>query len=574
MILGKMFRRGVLPNLPQHCTVQKHNLFCYCQYMPLLRKFIALVILCCLTSSAMGKALVYILCLNILLVAILFGLSVLTKNLIWKLLTNDFKKAYKVQRQYFDAVFFFVIFLFCIVEVIINKKYLATTSDSIRILGNAATFVFALFIGWCLIRGKRGKAITIGKAAFALFLVMLSFVSLIALKPTKPLNDNSFIKTLSSLPYVNWVSSDKEVEETGVILYDRKLAYNGINLYHALASSEASLIDMSGNILHKWAKKLEGNKGGWTYVEMCKNGDLLVLTPQQITCLDWDSRIKWKENLPTHHDVSVDESNRIYVLSRIDELVFWRGIPVPILSDYIVVLSADRKVEREIRIYDVVEDYISSSTICRIYRKILSPKTLMQILTMGSTSWDSTHFDIMHTNNIEIMDRNIDDFCEKGDWLISVRQLDLIGIVSAKKEELVWSWGSNELYRQHHPTLLQNGNVLVFDNGCRRKGYSRIVELNPLTREIVWEYKSEPPEEFFSLLGGGCQRLSNGNTLIAECDKGHVFEITKEGKIVWEFYSPYSEMGKKARSIIYRMARFTDPIVQQMTKRRIQGIYQ
>ena len=99
-----------------------------------------------------------------------------------------------------------------------------------------------------------------------------------------------------------------------------------------------------------------------------------------------------------------------------------------------------------------------------------------------------------------------------------------------------------------------------FDIGFYR-GYSRIIELNPITKEIEWEYKANPPQSFCSPTRGSAQRLPNGNTLIAESDKGRVFEITPDEKVVWEFYNPeidqrYKEV--KKRATIYRMMRITD----------------
>jgi hypothetical protein len=154
---------------------------------------------------------------------------------------------------------------------------------------------------------------------------------------------------------------------------------------------------------------------------------------------------------------------------------------------------------------------------------------------------------------------DIEGFCRKGDWLISIRELDFVAVLDPEKEQVRWSWGPGELDSQHHPTLLENGNVLVFDNG-RYRGFSRIVELDPLTKKIVWEYKSDPPEEFFSEKGGSCQRLPNGNTLIAESLKGRVFEVTKAGKIVWEFFNPNIKENAKERRVIHRMLRITYPV--------------
>ncbi len=85
---------------------------------------------------------------------------------------------------------------------------------------------------------------------------------------------------------------------------------------------------------------------------------------------------------------------------------------------------------------------------------------------------------------------------------------------------------------------------MLFDNGSHRQNdslisYSRGVEVNPATNKIEWEYKADPPQSFYSALISGCQRLPNGNTLICEGLKGHVFEVTMDGEVVWEYLSPF-----------------------------------
>jgi len=55
----------------------------------------------------------------------------------------------------------------------------------------------------------------------------------------------------------------------------------------------------------------------------------------------------------------------------------------------------------------------------------------------------------------------------------------------------------------------------------------------------VWMYKAPDSLSFWSSFVSGAQRISNGNTLICEGGKGRFFEVTKEGKMVWEYLNPY-----------------------------------
>jgi hypothetical protein len=219
-----------------------------------------------------------------------------------------------------------------------------------------------------------------------------------------------------------------------------------------------------------------------------------------------------------YHDVAVAENGGIYVVSRRDDLVFRWGLPVPILSDYIAVFSPGGKIKKEISLYEALKKEIPLVRVLKIYPSLLVPEILWNCLGKWWKARrfmfdNSTKFDILHTNTVEIIDRDIDGLCKEGDLLISVRELDLIGVLNVETEEIIWKWGPGHLSEQHHPTLLENGNILIFDNGVARQ-CSRIVELNPLTEEIAWEYTRESPKRFFSFRRGGISGCPMGTPLL------------------------------------------------------------
>jgi hypothetical protein len=111
--------------------------------------------------------------------------------------------------------------------------------------------------------------------------------------------------------------------------------------------------------------------------------------------------------------------------------------------------------------------------------------------------------------------------------------------------------------------MVGDGNILIFDNGVERE-YSRVLEVNPGTGKIEWEYVGDPPETFYSPTKGSAQRLPNGNTLICESDRGRAFEITREGEIVWEWWNP--EFKNQGRAQVYRMIRIDPRTVSSWLK--------
>ena len=124
----------------------------------------------------------------------------------------------------------------------------------------------------------------------------------------------------------------------------------------------------------------------------------------------------------------------------------------------------------------------------------------------------------------------------------------------------MWAWGPGELDGQHKPHMLPNGNILIFDNGTLRK-WSRVIQLDPLKEEIVWEYTGTPKESFYSGFISGAQQLPNGNILICEGGPYRLFEVTPDKEIVWEFRSPYKKEGGMS---IYRANRYSPEYVKAL----------
>ena len=411
---------------------------------------------------------------------------------------------------------------------------------------------------------RRGKAITVfaGSALFILFILASAFVGSLTSGPGKSRKVDS-TEALKSLGYVAWVPAAENIEKSGVTQYEPALAFEGFNLYNSWGLPEVYLIDMQGAVVHKWVVSIKGVDNLRHHVRMRDDGDLLVVAADRMLLqLDWESNIAWKTSMRAHHDFCVGPNGEIYVIGREDRLVFHRGFPVPILDDYIAFLSPDGTILKKVSIYELVKEHISLQRLTGIYRWILSYENMKKIFKLkadfGYVCKSDSGFDILHTNSIKVADRDIEGFCRKGDWLISIRELDFIGILDAEEQKFVWYWNEGGLDRQHYPTLLENGNVLVFDNGFHRN-FSRIIELDPLSRKVVWEYKADPPEEFFSPWMGCCQRLPNGNTLITDSSKSRVFEVTRDGEVVWEFYNPDIRTRRKKRRTIYQMIRTAGP---------------
>jgi len=165
---------------------------------------------------------------------------------------------------------------------------------------------------------------------------------------------------------------------------------------------------------------------------------------------------------------------------------------------------------------------------------------------------NNTITDWTHTNTVQALPENKwydqgDKRFKPGNVLISMRQLDTILIVDRDTKEITWSYTGDYkggMLGQHDSYMIEKGyvgegNILVFDNGASpyrnlaHAGCSFILEVNPITDEVVWVY--EDREKFHSNFTSSCQRVENGNTVICEAAGNRFFEVTKEDEIVWEY---------------------------------------
>jgi hypothetical protein len=72
-----------------------------------------------------------------------------------------------------------------------------------------------------------------------------------------------------------------------------------------------------------------------------------------------------------------------------------------------------------------------------------------------------------------------------------------------------------------------------------------------VTLQLVWSYTNA---RFFSTNISGAQRLPSGNTLITAGAGGRVFEVTRDGAIVWEYMFPLFG-GANQSNAVYRAYR-------------------
>jgi hypothetical protein len=372
------------------------------------------------------------------------------------------------------------------------------------------------------------------------------------------------LEQLRAVPYVGLSEEETEPEETGVKLYDPQKSWDGYNLYCIRSVGAAYLMDNHGREVHRWTyreKPMSGSRHAVMndHVIMLEDGDAVILKKKEgLIRVGWDSTPLWEVELRAHHDVAPASDGTFYVL--INELHQHRGLEV--WFDVIVHLNADGREIGRWSTYEHLEEIKTDLDPAPFLDTALDsalvnpPGTEREVELLKKHIGNTYRYDYFHTNTITILpptplgerDRRF----QAGNLLVCFRNIDQIAVLEPDSNRILWSWGVGELEGPHHPTMLQNGHILVFNNGVKRVS-SSIVELDPVSGQIVWEYQADPPRSFYTFSRGSAQRLPNGNTLICVSDKAYAFEVTPEGETVWKWQNPVM-VGNHCETF-YRMMR-------------------
>ncbi len=355
---------------------------------------------------------------------------------------------------------------------------------------------------------------------------------------------------IEKLGAIGYLSGSRDAPEiVDVTVYDAEKTWDGVNFYTSGHGCEALLTDMRGNILHRWShdynklwphlKVPKGAPGRWKWrkAHLYPNGDILAIHEGiGMIKLDKDSNLLWEYPGRAHHDMHVMEDGTIYVLTREAMMVSRINKKVPVMDDFIVRLDADGKELTRVSVLESIENGRREDLLRRM------PKRR----------------ELFHTNSLEVLDGKLADRVpafKKGNVLISILKLDVIAVVDLEQEKIVWAM-EGDFKKQHHPTVLENGNILLFDNeGGGNKSF--VHELDPADGSVLWSYDGTSQLPFYSKTCGSCYRLPNGNTLITESEGGRALEVTPEKEIVWEYFNPHRGGDENQFiAILYDLKRF------------------
>jgi hypothetical protein len=370
------------------------------------------------------------------------------------------------------------------------------------------------------------------------------------------------------------------VYPTGATIYDPQKAWNQYTVFSG-SDQKSYLIDMNGQVVQSWPYRgfptevidpavNKGQKGHvFVQLEERKDKDKRAfgngVNNHSVAELDWNGKVIWQwsgekdtGHAFQHHEISrLSNGNTLILANKIHAIPGFKL--QELIDDAIYEVDAKGK---------VVWRWIASEHLNEFG---FSPEQLELVR-------NTKHVDYLHLNNARTL--GVNKWFDAGDArfhpdniIIDSRQANFIAIIDKKTGKVVWNLGPNyasaekanpfiqeeqknkpvdQLSGLHDAKIIAKGlpgagNILVFDNQGGSgypavsfeisTGSSRVVEIDPIKKEIVWEYR--PGSTFFSAFTSLARRLPNGNTQITEGQSGRIFQITPKGEIVWEYISPY-----------------------------------
>jgi len=350
--------------------------------------------------------------------------------------------------------------------------------------------------------------------------------------------DLGYLEELAELGYVDH-APEADGATSGVVEYDAERASPGYTLITSIPNAAAILIDMQGQVVREWRDR-EGYDTRWTRARLLPNGDLVALSPKEnwLIRFDWDGNLLWRQPYDVHHDFEPQSDGSLLVLTRKR-----RKIPAldPVrrsVDDSLTSISATGALLESHSLYDILSGA----------PEILQVRPPEHASRLPATA----DIDPIHCNTVRWIrrpDLEQDPLFGPDNVLVTLRYANAIAIVDIARDELLWAWGEDDLEGPHDASVTAAGTILLFDNGWGERGYSRVLEVDPTKRSIVWQYTAPQPTDFYSASRGTVQELPNGNILVGNSNNGEAFEITRAGEVVWRYLNPFAD-DKGARAVL------------------------
>jgi len=334
----------------------------------------------------------------------------------------------------------------------------------------------------------------------------------------------------------------------GVVFYDKWRAQPGYNFVEVFAlpygRPRCRIMDMNGKVL----LTIPGSN-----CELLDDGGVASDVDGQVVRRDRNLNVVWRApKAEIRHDIHEDPATH--------EIFYWTEAPTKVTEnlrfsnthrflgrDFVIneLIGVDRDGRQTFR-WNAYEHLEDMQEVCGDRNRRLD------IVLQIDQTYEFTHF-----NSIDVLPENrwsarFPAF-KKGNLLVASTTCGCLAIISRETGKIVWHHQTRKAaitksprtarpdnYRTHSAHWLQNGDIIFYQNSREDDApddqFAEAIEINPTTHDTVWSYRADKSGRFFGDHLGGVYRLANGNTLISSlANQGNIFEITPEGRLVWEW---------------------------------------
>lgn len=345
-------------------------------------------------------------------------------------------------------------------------------------------------------------------------------------------------------------------ESRTVIVHEPRAIAPGLTLISGIGAKGAlfaKLIDVSGRVVHAWdldwfklwphadylpadvrPKSRPGTHIHGMVLE--PNGDL-VFNYEELGMMKVDvcGRPIWRLPRRTHHSIVRDDNGNYWAPELVQSDKPLSTLPnykPPLFLYSVLEVSPDGHIIREIPMIDLL--------IRNGYSGLLYTQSTSQFSTAVSD-------DVLHMNDVDVFPRSMAEGAFKhGDIMVSLRNINTV-VVFDPRTLIIKTAIIGRFVRQHDPDFEDGWNISVFDNNNitsdSHYGSSRIASYSVKDGHVGTIFEGTQNYPFYSIIMGKHQRLNNGGILVAEAMKGHIFELSPDKHIVWEYFNQTGNKG-------------------------------
>ena len=353
---------------------------------------------------------------------------------------------------------------------------------------------------------------------------------------------------------------ERTYEGDGVVTHDPGQAYQGLTVLQGIfpGGPQLQLIDMNGKLLHTWPldffkiwpnpTHLLEQKIPRTPFDYHTQGNVVLPDGSIIAILGYLGTVKldkcgnviWTVDRMTRHFVTPTHDGNYWIGANrdiddiADELLFF-DIKRTFLKE------GFQRYENTLLLVNPDGEILDEFSVLKAFHDAGYEGHIFDAFKIDET-------DLTHNNDVEEVTQALADKIDgvnEGDLLLSIRNMHMLVILDKDSHAIKWTY-SGSWTRQHDADITPDGNIIVFNNSRKEFGFrkipgSNLVELDPATNKANVIYPKDDQPGFFTDIFGTHQALPNGNILISEGKAGRVFEINREGDIVWDFVSTYDD---------------------------------